>query len=204
MKRQLFNMISLASLLLLLAACPLWVRSHLVRDRLHVRPGRSDRMIYVVSDRGSLACISMRGDNEPELRPRRAGLESHGVDEVRSTLESWGGPSAFVGGLPGGDWSIQGGGFIVRHIRRWKAVAIFVPFWFVVVCGSAAPACWLLSQRRKRRRLRLGLCPRCGYDLTANASGVCPECGQPADHPFDPAAPAAQTKSEPEPPAQAA
>ena len=22
-----------------------------------------------------------------------------------------------------------------------------------------------------------GLCPRCDYDLTANTTGVCPECG---------------------------
>jgi hypothetical protein len=26
---------------------------------------------------------------------------------------------------------------------------------------------------------RRGLCVECGYDLTANASGVCPECGTP-------------------------
>jgi hypothetical protein len=26
-------------------------------------------------------------------------------------------------------------------------------------------------------RRKLGLCERCGYDLTGNVSGVCPECG---------------------------
>ena len=30
---------------------------------------------------------------------------------------------------------------------------------------------------RRRRRRRRGLCPNCGYDLTANVSGSCPECG---------------------------
>ena len=29
----------------------------------------------------------------------------------------------------------------------------------------------------RRRRLRLGRCSRCGYDLSGNVSGVCPECG---------------------------
>ena len=24
-------------------------------------------------------------------------------------------------------------------------------------------------------------CPRCGYDLTGNISGICPECGTPID-----------------------
>ncbi len=28
-----------------------------------------------------------------------------------------------------------------------------------------------------RRRTPPGQCPRCGYDLTGNVSGVCPECG---------------------------
>ncbi len=28
-----------------------------------------------------------------------------------------------------------------------------------------------------RRRHRCGVCTRCGYDLTGNVSGVCPECG---------------------------
>ncbi len=28
-----------------------------------------------------------------------------------------------------------------------------------------------------RRRRKLGLCVKCGYDLTGNESGVCPECG---------------------------
>lgn len=31
----------------------------------------------------------------------------------------------------------------------------------------------------KARRERTGFCARCGYDLTGNVSGVCPECGTP-------------------------
>ena len=41
--------------------------------------------------------------------------------------------------------------------------------WFVLSAKAEVPA-----ERRKR-----GLCPSCGYDLTGNVSGVCPECGQP-------------------------
>jgi hypothetical protein len=32
-------------------------------------------------------------------------------------------------------------------------------------------------------RRKMGLCVRCGYDLTGNTSGVCPECGTPIEAP---------------------
>ena len=42
-----------------------------------------------------------------------------------------------------------------------------------------ATACILDYRRhlRLREHARKGLCPRCGYSLTGNVSGVCPECG---------------------------
>ena len=38
----------------------------------------------------------------------------------------------------------------------------------------------LQAMRPCLRRERPGRCRRCGYDLTGNASGTCPECGTPA------------------------
>ena len=35
---------------------------------------------------------------------------------------------------------------------------------------------WIGREKWAERRSR-GLCGRCGYDLTGNVSGVCPECG---------------------------
>jgi hypothetical protein len=32
-------------------------------------------------------------------------------------------------------------------------------------------------ERRTRRRRDRGLCLACGYNLTGNVSGICPECG---------------------------
>jgi len=32
---------------------------------------------------------------------------------------------------------------------------------------------WVVSKFRHTK----GFCPKCGYNLTGNASGVCPECG---------------------------
>jgi hypothetical protein len=49
-----------------------------------------------------------------------------------------------------------------------------VPFWLLVIV-SAAPGLVLLWHHRRQRAP--GSCRRCGYDLTGNVSGICPECG---------------------------
>ena len=36
---------------------------------------------------------------------------------------------------------------------------------------------WDRPHELRRQRRAKGLCVHCGYDLTGNVSGVCPECG---------------------------
>ena len=55
-----------------------------------------------------------------------------------------------------------------------------------MVGGYATCLAGMLAWRRlaareplRKRRRRRGLCTECGYDLTGNASGKCPECGVP-------------------------
>ncbi len=55
------------------------------------------------------------------------------------------------------------------------------PYWFPCVAFLVYPTIAFIRYiphplRRYRRRKR-GLCVRCGYNLTGNVSGVCPECG---------------------------
>jgi hypothetical protein len=59
-------------------------------------------------------------------------------------------------------------------------VAFVVPHWFWVAAFALPPVLRLLAWRRRRRRVRLGHCPACGYDLRAS-TGRCPECGR-IDH----------------------
>ena len=47
----------------------------------------------------------------------------------------------------------------------------FVVFVYVEITGK--------RRMEQRRRRQLGLCLNCGYNLTGNVSGICPECGQP-------------------------
>jgi multisubunit Na+/H+ antiporter MnhB subunit len=55
-----------------------------------------------------------------------------------------------------------------------------------VTCGVAILLFligWVIHQYKlaeRRRLLRTHCCLNCGYDLTGNVSGVCPECGEKA------------------------
>jgi hypothetical protein len=53
-----------------------------------------------------------------------------------------------------------------------------VPWWPLALLAAAPPALAALRASTRRRRRKSGRCPACGYDLTANVSGLCPECGQ--------------------------
>ena len=52
---------------------------------------------------------------------------------------------------------------------------------------------WLRQYRRNQRHKK-GLCVTCGYNLTGNTSGLCPECGSPIE-PVGPLAPRAEIAS---------
>ena len=58
---------------------------------------------------------------------------------------------------------------------------LIIPYWlplFLTAIPFLIPlALRVRRTRRLRRRRKLGLCLACGYNLTGNVSGVCPECG---------------------------
>ena len=55
---------------------------------------------------------------------------------------------------------------------------IFFPAWCSWLVSGIAPTFWIWRRVRSRCRPS-GLCGYCGYSLTGNTSGVCPECGTP-------------------------
>ncbi len=64
--------------------------------------------------------------------------------------------------------------------ERYPAFGFFteLPAWIPAPFFAAYPlVVFLRGPLRRRRRRARGECPRCGYDLTGNVSGVCPECG---------------------------
>ena len=63
---------------------------------------------------------------------------------------------------------------VVRSARdRPDDLGLFIPLWLPF--GIAViPTAILWS--RDRRSVKTGHCPDCGYNLTGNESGICPEC----------------------------
>ena len=63
--------------------------------------------------------------------------------------------------------------------RSWSSLGrpnrhLFVPMWLpLLLVGVPTALLWW----RDRRRFPPGYCQHCGYNLTGNVSGRCPECG---------------------------
>lgn len=56
--------------------------------------------------------------------------------------------------------------------RRW---ALLLPIPLFLAYPTMA---FIRGPVRRWRRRRMGLCLKCGYDLTGNVTGICPECGR--------------------------
>lgn len=63
----------------------------------------------------------------------------------------------------------------VIYSKRFMFPA-WVPF---IVFGTYPTVAFMRGPLRRWRRRRKGLCVKCRYDLTANVTGTCPECGTP-------------------------
>ena len=55
--------------------------------------------------------------------------------------------------------------------------------WFQMYPWLVFGVAFLISGWLSRKRCSDSRCQECGYDLTGNESGVCPECGTPASEP---------------------
>ena len=138
----------------------LWVSSHFVTVHLRV-----PRMWHLKQDKWYAGIILLEGHTAS--RPCLAG--------PRPPVVRW----SFIGFSilivpdisfwPGRGWTYQ-------SFRRFG-----VPYWSIALLVSL-PAFGLapgeIRERRRRRRMQARLCVKCGYDLTGNESGVCPECGE--------------------------
>ena len=187
MRRRLFNLAALASLLTFLLTAVLWVRSHFVHDQLwwrsaeNVGPRHYKWYLEVNSGRGGLG-LSFNA----EIYDRRSVTDAE-VASARGRWRLWfrhwqrgepGYPATGFGGRLNGRW-----GFHFRWGDDPATVLreVVVPYWALALSAAVVPALWLIRRHYARRRARwrrLGLCGRCGYDLRVGHVR-CPECGEP-------------------------
>src|SRR5207247_7519797 len=62
------------------------------------------------------------------------------------------------------------------YTREPLETGFTVPAWLLLIASVALPVKTVCALARQRRRLILGRCCKCGYDLRATPAR-CPECG---------------------------
>ena len=93
----------------------------------------------------------------------------------------------FLSAQPDFDWLI-----FDRKLAIYRAATRSEVRWMkqspLLMAGAVAvlPLTWTFVKGRhwivQRKRMRTDSCPACGYNLTGNTSGVCPECGKLIEH----------------------
>ncbi len=67
--------------------------------------------------------------------------------------------------------------WLPRAEQRNTHTLMILPFWVIMLMCSFVLAYAIPPLYRRRKRKKLGLCLKCGYDLRASKDR-CPECGQ--------------------------
>jgi hypothetical protein len=155
MKRRCFTIFAAMSLVLFIGAAGFWVRSYW---RYDVAVGALVGVNWwVVSGNGQcgLSCHTHASFGELVFTSDLVDMRRwHGAGFSMISARSRSNPKAWFGG-------------------------IMLPYWFIELPLIPLPALWARQARQRhvrRRRMRLGLCLNCGYDLRATPDR-CPECG---------------------------
>jgi len=183
-KRRLFNLLTVASLLLCVAVVVLLVGGGDPPHSLGIagpRGGRYGVTAYVGSvvlwwESAAAKDVILRRDDLVivERQASNTGMFEFETEDAQAwNLRAWEylrtGRSAEVLGV---------GYRYLPALRPWRREA-FAPLALPALAFAALPGARLLRAARRRVRTSRGHCPRCGYDLRATP-GRCPECGTPA------------------------
>jgi 4-amino-4-deoxy-L-arabinose transferase-like glycosyltransferase len=181
MKRRLFNILAAASIVLCVATAVLWVRSNWYDDRIGYT--RESWQWTLHSVHGHLVAMGGARYNGVNAFPGKIGCHYYS-DRL---------PPEFSSAAKVAEYRCLGFAYDpnrlityddpprVRYIY-YTGHRFYVPYWFALVLLAILPVARAARWRRQRRRTILNLCLICGYSLTANISGVCPECGTAIPH----------------------
>jgi hypothetical protein len=199
MARRVFNLAVVASLVACVGAAALWVRSYRATDAVEFN-FRGAR--WAATSAGG----TMSVDNAPQRKRERARHQrelNEAAAEVQAETQRWAAatepPMGRLADVHNSrdrrsEWRRE----LVDKVREADArllalqnrqaaerspeVRRAVPHAVPVALAGVLPAAVLARAAgrnvRRRFRRRHGLCTHCGYDLTGNVTGVCPECGR--------------------------
>jgi len=158
-RRRIFSLMSLLSLLLCVATVVLWVRSY--HGGIDVEEG-FDRSGFH-AERGEL---ELAGPHREILHLSPTEWPDMGLASSYTNQFGFGylPPDELFGGR------------------------VAMPIWSLISVAALLPSLWLLIRFRNRVQ-RGGCCRQCSYDLTGNTSGTCPECGSPVPKAREPKSP---------------
>ena len=191
MIRRLFTLLAALSLLLCIATAALWVRSLFVSDRLVSSLFEDDQEWTFWRQSGlriGLGEIGILSDVQAGPRGQmRQNIETQyslrGLGPVQRLSYSSSPPERpYTEVAKDGRWGFRWWRRTIGQAGtrpRATGFAVVMPLWPITFLSMTLPSIWIVQWRKRRRRSRLNLCPQCSYDLTANTSGTCPECGSP-------------------------
>jgi hypothetical protein len=155
---------SLASLTLFVAMSALWMRSYFRYSGPNI-PLTSSTEVSVLSGHGVIRIAA---------RKYLAGI-NEGISWFSMDPQSM--PPHIV--MFKKSFKYKPGRVTARDGSAIAMTVVCFPHWLLVILFAVLPLRWVWGQSLlPSRRRRLGLCIKCGYNLTANTSGVCPECGE--------------------------
>ncbi len=123
--------------------------------------GNTVLLAWLLDDRLRLECYdpNAMAKWDQEFRFEQAYLAGLDVGEER--LICFCGIIPFAGGVRSG------------------RIGVMFPLWAPCLLLAVYPTiAFIRGPYSRHRRRKKGLCLNCGYNLTANVSGVCPECGE--------------------------
>jgi hypothetical protein len=147
-------------LLLSVAMTALWAWSF--RRDMRIPYSYRGRAFEVLIHRGATGV-----NNDPEI-----AVQTEKEERARQAVAMIPG-AGFLGLMPGGEKFSYPPSQVPPPWSRSSRVVLPGASGLLIVF----PVVGVMRWRKRRRRVAAGLCGACGYDLTGNTSGVCPECG---------------------------
>jgi len=183
-RRYIFNTLTVVSLLLLLGTVGLWVRSFSNSDTISKgKWTEADQTIKVAGFCSAVGGIhafidSYTGIDVKDYKIKQIPFGYHVHENPENQLDLWTNSVSDWAGFGRYEGSIMIiNNNTMRQILNIDAKGVVIPHWFLTLIFATLPAIWLFKWNKRRKR-GPNACPGCGYDLTGNESGECPECGQ--------------------------